>query len=50
MLIDKKTYIPISITVYDEEGLYEAYEFTYMRINPIFKSDEFLKSYKGYSF
>lgn len=50
MLIDKKTYIPISITVYDEEGLYEAYEFTYVRINPTFKSDEFLKSYKGYSF
>jgi hypothetical protein len=48
--IDKKTYIPISITVYDEEGLYEAYEFTSMRINPTFKSDEFLKSFKGYHF
>ncbi|CAN5434330.1 hypothetical protein BH10BAC1_BH10BAC1_19180 [soil metagenome] len=50
MLIDKKTFIPISITVYDEEGLYEAYEFTSMRINPAFKSDEFLKSFKGYGF
>jgi hypothetical protein len=50
MYIDKKTYIPISITVYDEEGLYEAYEFTSMRVNPAFKSDEFLKSYKGYNF
>ena len=50
MLIDKKTFIPISITVYDEEGLYEAYEFTQMRINPTFKSDEFLKSFKGYGF
>jgi len=50
MYIDKKTYIPISITVYDEEGLYEAYEFTSMRVNKDFKSDEFLKSYKGYNF
>ena len=50
VLIDKKTYIPISVTVYDEEGLYEAYEFTLMRINHTFKSDEFLKSYKGYRF
>lgn len=50
MLVDKKTFIPISITVYDEEGLYEAYEFTSMRINPTFKSDEFLKSFKEYGF
>lgn len=48
--IDKKTSIPISITVYDEEGLYEAYEFTSLKINPTFKSDEFLKSFKGYGF
>lgn len=50
MYIDKKTYLPINIIVYDEEGLYEAYEFTYMRINPTFKSDEFLKSFKDYGF
>jgi len=50
MYVDKKTYIPISVTVYDEEGLYEAYEFTHMTINQTFKSDEFLKSFKGYGF
>ncbi len=50
MYIDKKSYLPIFVTVYDEEGLYEAYEFTAMRVNHTFKSDEFLKSYKGYGF
>ncbi|HEY0029493.1 MAG TPA: DUF1571 domain-containing protein [Bacteroidia bacterium] len=50
VLIDKKTFIPISIKVYDEEGLYEAYEFTNMRNNIVFKSDEFLKTFKGYDF
>jgi hypothetical protein len=50
MYIDKKTYIPINIAVYDEEGLYEAYEYTHMHINQTFKSDEFLKSFKEYDF
>ena len=50
LFIDKKTCIPINIKVYDEEGLYEAYEFYNMRINQTFMSDEFLKSYKDYGF
>ena len=50
MYIDKKMYLPINITVYDDEGLFEAYEFTKMRINHSFTSDEFSKNYKGYGF
>ena len=50
MYIDKRTYIPVNVTVYDDEGLFEAYEFKNMRINRTFESDEFLKSYKGYGF
>lgn len=50
ILIDKKTFIPLSIKVYDEEGLYEAYEFTNMKTNMVFRSDEFLKSFKEYGF
>lgn len=50
LYIDKKTFIPISIKVYDEEGLYEAYEFYNIRLNTTFASDEFLKSYKEYEF
>lgn len=50
MYIDKKMYLPINITVYDDEGLFEAYEFTNMHINHPFTPDEFSKSYKGYGF
>ena len=48
--IDKKTFIPLSIKVYDEEGLYEAYEFYNVQINTTFAADEFSKNYKGYGF
>jgi hypothetical protein len=50
LLIDKKQYIPLHVTVYDEKGLYESYEFTNMQINHPFKSDEFSKTFKDYSF
>ena len=48
--IDKKRFIPINIKVYDEEGIYEEYEFYNIHINTPFASDEFLKSYKDYGF
>lgn len=48
--IDKKTCLPLNIKVYDEEGLFESYEFYNVRINTTFASDEFLKSYKDYNF
>lgn len=50
LYIDKKTFIPISIKIYDEGGLYESYEFSNIRLNVPFASDEFLPSYKEYSF
>lgn len=48
--IDKKTFIPVNIKVYDEEGLFEEYEFHNVVINPVFAADEFTKTYKGYGF
>ena len=50
LYIDKKTFIPLSIKVYDDEGLYESYEFYNVRLNTTFASDEFLTSYKEYGF
>ncbi len=50
LFIDKKTFLPINIKVYDEEGLYEAYEFSNMHVNKPFSADEFSKNYKGYGF
>jgi hypothetical protein len=50
LYIDKKTFIPINVKIYDEEGLFESYEFYNVRINPVFAKDEFSKSFKGYGF
>lgn len=50
LYIDKKTFLPVSIKVYDEGGLYEAYEFYNIRLNTTFATDEFSKSYKEYGF
>ena len=48
--IDKKNGMPINVKVYDEEGLFEAYEFTNVKINLTFAPDEFSEKYKGYGF
>lgn len=48
--IDKKTYMPLNIKVYDEGGLYEAYEYYNMRNNVAIPAEEFSKNYKDYNF
>lgn len=50
LLIDKKTFLPVSIKIYDEEGLFEAYEFYNAQINKPFAFDEFSKDFKDYDF
>ncbi len=48
--IDKKMFVPIKIMVYDEQGIFEEYEFYNLKINAPFASDEFTKNFKGYGF
>ncbi|MDF2437430.1 MAG: hypothetical protein K0Q95_1806 [Bacteroidota bacterium] len=48
--IDKKSALPISLKVYDEEGLFEGYDFSNVQINKPFADNEFSKSYKDYGF
>ncbi len=50
VFIDKKTFMPISIKIYDEEGLFEAYDFYNVIINRPFAADEFSRKFKGYKF
>jgi hypothetical protein len=50
LFIDKKTFIPLNVKVYDEEGLFESYEFYNVKINPGFAANEFSKNYKDYGF
>jgi LysM repeat protein len=50
LYVDKKSFMPISIKIYDEEGIFEAYDSYNVVINSSFASDEFSKNFKGYHF
>lgn len=48
--IDDKLMLPVSISLYDDEGLLESYEYTGIEINKPIRPEEFEKSYKDYGF
>ena len=50
LYIDKKRKIPLIIKVYDEDGLYQQYEFKNVKVNPTFSADEFSKSNPAYGY
>ncbi len=50
MYINTDTYLLYKILVYDNKGLYEAYEFRNLKINVNFKPDEFSKYFSEYNF
>ena len=48
ILVDPTSYLPVSITVYDDRGLYERYEFSNVVANQAIPLAEFSKDYPGY--
>lgn len=48
--IEKKTALPLSVKIYDEEGLFESYDFYSAVINKPFAANEFSKTYKDYHY
>jgi len=50
ILIDKTSYLPYLIQVFDDKGLYEQYEFSNIIIDPVFSKDEFFMNFKEYKF
>ncbi len=50
LYIDEKLMLPVSISLYDDTGLFESYDYTFIEINKPFKSDEFSRSFKEYGF
>jgi hypothetical protein len=48
VVVDAKTYLPASVTVYDDRGLYEKYSFMNVVANQPIPLAEFSKEYKGY--
>ncbi|MBA3681052.1 MAG: DUF1571 domain-containing protein [Bacteroidetes bacterium] len=50
LFIDEKLMLPISISLYDDAGLFESYEYTNIEINKPFKKDDFNRDNKNYGF
>ncbi len=50
LYLDERTMIPVSVSIYDDIGLFESYDYTNVKINKPIEEKEFTKSYKGYGF
>lgn len=50
LLIDKSTFLPIFMEVYDDKGLFEQYRFSEVKINPPFTEADFNENNKNYGF
>lgn len=48
--IDESTMLPASVSLYDDIGLFENYEYENIRINKPIEDKEFTKEFKGYGF
>ena len=50
IFIDNENYFPIYQLIYDEEGLYEKYQYVDLNLDISFKSEEFTRDYSEYNF
>ncbi len=50
LYIDDRHLVPVSVSLYDDLGLFESYEYPHIEINPPLKDEEFSKENKTYSF
>ena len=48
--VDEKTMLPISVSIYDEVGLFESYDYFNLEVNKPIPASEFKKDFKGYGF
>ncbi len=48
--VDEKTMLPISVSVFDDVGLFENYEFYNVVLNKPIAPEEFTRNYPGYGF
>ncbi len=50
MYIDKFYFLPISLKIDDDKGLFEEYNYHFLQVNPKFEEAEFTRDYKDYKF
>ncbi len=48
--VDKQYFLPISVKINDDKGLYEQYDYFFLQVNPRFEDAEFTREYKSYGF
>ena len=50
LYVDKFYFLPISVKVIDDKGLFEEYNYHFLQVNPKFEEGEFTRDYKDYKF
>jgi hypothetical protein len=50
LYLDEITMLPVSVSIYDDVGLFESYDFSNIKINKPIAPEEFTKDYKEYGF
>jgi hypothetical protein len=50
MYIDKFYFLPISLKIDDDKGLFEEYNYHFLQVNPKIEDEEFTRDYKDYKF
>lgn len=50
LYIDDRLMLPVALSLYDDIGIFESYEYTNIEINKGFKPNEFSKDFKEYGF
>lgn len=48
--LDEKTMLPVSVSIYDDLGLFESYDYSNVIVNKPIDEKEFTKGYKDYGF
>jgi outer membrane lipoprotein-sorting protein len=50
LYIDDRLYLPVALSLYDDEGLFESYEYTNVQVNKPFNEKEFERDFPDYNF
>ena len=48
--VDEKTMLPISVSIFDEVGLFESYDYFEIELNKPIPANEFKRDFNGYGF
>ncbi|MGZ3919230.1 MAG: LysM peptidoglycan-binding domain-containing protein [Bacteroidia bacterium] len=48
--VDQLYFLPISVKVVDDKGVFEEYNYHFLQVNPKFEEGEFTRDYKDYKF